>query len=444
MNTLLGIILVLGLMILVHEWGHFIVARLFGVRVDVFSIGFGPRLFGWKRGDTDYRISALPLGGYVRMAGQDLSEIDSGEKAPTGAPDEVMSKPRWQRALISFAGPAVNLIMPVILLGGFYALKGYPYESYRDKPVIFSELPASGPLAKAGVGDGDQLTAINGIAIQDWGGASTVLNEIPQGANFTLTVSSKETQKEVSINGAELKSSDPLFGYAPVPAIVGQLFSGMPAKNAGLQKDDLIVAVNGTAIHNWMQCVDMIKKSGGATLKVDLLRAGKPVKLEIHPVQEKDDDGQLAWKIGVGPAGAWLFRPMTFGASVQKASSETMEATSQLLGVLGKLFTGKLSVRQLQGFVGIAVRAGQAVQSGPVDTIKLMAVISLNLGILNLLPIPILDGGHILLLSIEGLRRRDLSLAFKERFIQVGLVFLLLLFAFVMYNDVRHLFPGHT
>ncbi|HYK39693.1 MAG TPA: site-2 protease family protein, partial [Candidatus Eremiobacteraceae bacterium] len=172
MNTLLGIILVLGLMILVHEWGHFIVARLFGVRVDVFSIGFGPRLFGWKRGDTDYRISALPLGGYVRMAGQDLSEIDSGEKAPTGAPDEVMSKPRWQRALISFAGPAVNLIMPVILLGGFYALKGYPYESYRDKPVIFSELPASGPLAKAGVGDGDQLTAINGIAIQDWGGAS--------------------------------------------------------------------------------------------------------------------------------------------------------------------------------------------------------------------------------------------------------------------------------
>jgi regulator of sigma E protease len=193
-----------------------------------------------------------------------------------------------------------------------------------------------------------------------------------------------------------------------------------------------------------MQCVDMIKKSGGATLKVDLLRAGKPVKLEIHPVQEKDDDGQLAWKIGVGPAGAWLFRPMTFGASVQKASSETMEATSQLLGVLGKLFTGKLSVRQLQGFVGIAVRAGQAVQSGPVDTIKLMAVISLNLGILNLLPIPILDGGHILLLSIEGLRRRDLSLAFKERFIQVGLVFLLLLFAFVMYNDVRHLFPGHT
>ena len=444
MNTVLGIVLVLGVMILVHEWGHFIVARFFGVRVDVFSIGFGPRLFGWKRGATDYRISALPLGGYVRMAGQDISEIDSGEKAPTGAPDEVMSKPRWQRALISFAGPAVNLVMPIILLGGFYAVKGYPYEAYRDKPVILSELPTTGPLAKSGVTDGDQLVAINGTPIPDWKKAASVLNEIPPSSTFTVTVSHNDSQREITVNGADLKSSDPLLGYAPVPPIVGQLSSGMPAKRAGLQKDDVIVTVNGTAVHNWLQCVNLIKKSGGATLKVDVLRNGKPVSLEIHPVQEKDEEGQLVSKIGVGPAGAWLFRPMSVGSAITTATSETVEATAKLLGVLGKLFTGKLSVRQLQGFVGIAVRAGQAVQNGPVDTIELMAMISLNLGILNLLPIPILDGGHILLLSIEGLRRRDLSLAFKERFIQVGFVFLLLLFAFVMYNDVRHLLPTHT
>src|SRR2546426_3023775 len=127
MNTLIGIVLVLGVMILVHEWGHFIMARIFKVRVDVFSIGFGPRLFGWKRGATDYRLSDLPLGGYVRMAGQDLSEVDSGAQAPTGAADELMSKPRWQRALISFAGPAVNLIMPILLLTGVFAIKGVPY-----------------------------------------------------------------------------------------------------------------------------------------------------------------------------------------------------------------------------------------------------------------------------------------------------------------------------
>src|SRR5215813_11713366 len=157
MNTVLGIVLVLGLMILVHEWGHFIIARLFGVRVDVFSIGFGPRLFGIKRGATDYRISALPLGGYVRMAGQDLSEVDSGNVAPTGAPDELMSKPRWQRACISFAGPAVNLVMPILLLAGFFVVKGFPYPAYLDKPVLITDLPKTSPLAKAGVSDGDQL-----------------------------------------------------------------------------------------------------------------------------------------------------------------------------------------------------------------------------------------------------------------------------------------------
>jgi len=444
MNTVLGIVLVLGLMILVHEWGHFIVARLFGVRVDVFSIGFGPRLFGWKRGATDYRISALPLGGYVRMAGQDLMELDSGEKGPTGAPDEVMSKTRWQRALISFAGPAVNLAMPILLLGGFYAIKGDPYQSFFAKPIVLSDLPQNGPLARAGVSDGDKVMAINGVQTPDWKSAERPLGEIGSGQNFTVTVLTKGLTKDVVVNSSELKTGSQLLGYPPEPAIVGQVTNGMPAKGAGLQKGDLIIAVNGIKVHNWRHCVDLIRKSPGDTLKMDVQRGGNPVTLEIHPVKEKDDDGQIVAKIGVGPEGVWLFRPTTVGGAFRTATRETVDLTENLLGVLGKLFTGRLSVKQLQGFVGIAVRAGEAVQSGPVDTVQLMAVISLNLGVLNLLPIPILDGGHILLLSIEGIRRRDLSLAFKERFIQVGFVFLLLLFAFVMYNDVRHLLPMHT
>src|ERR1700676_3623725 len=141
MNLLLGVALVLGLMIMIHEWGHFIVARFFGVRVDVFSIGFGPRLFGWKRGATDYRVSALPFGGYVRMAGQDLSEIDSADVAPTGAPDELMSKPRWQRALISVAGPTVNLIFPILLLSAYYLIAGVPYAAFLNKPIVVAAPP---------------------------------------------------------------------------------------------------------------------------------------------------------------------------------------------------------------------------------------------------------------------------------------------------------------
>ncbi len=138
MNTIIGMVLALGVIILVHEWGHFIAARFFGVRVDVFSIGFGPRLFGVKRGDTDWRVSAFPLGGYVRMAGQDITEIDSGEAKPTGAPDELMSKKRWQRAIISFAGPAVNLVFPILLLAGYYIISGQPHPAYLDTPAVIT------------------------------------------------------------------------------------------------------------------------------------------------------------------------------------------------------------------------------------------------------------------------------------------------------------------
>src|SRR5438132_1913467 len=159
LDILIGVALVLGIIILVHEWGHFIVARLCGVRVDVFSIGFGPRLFGWKRGATDYRVSAIPLGGYVRMAGQDLSEVDSNDVAPTGAQDELMSKPRWQRAFISFAGPAINMIFPLFLLTGYFVLIGQPYPKYEDQALTIVALPKDSPLAATGVARGDRVVS---------------------------------------------------------------------------------------------------------------------------------------------------------------------------------------------------------------------------------------------------------------------------------------------
>src|SRR5215475_11863306 len=157
--------IVLGILVLLHEWGHFIAAKWCGVRVDVFSIGFGPRIWGFKRGDTDYRLSALPLGGYVRMAGQDLSEIDSGDKAPTGAPDELMSKPRWQRALISFAGPAVNLVFPILLLTGLYAIKGEPYPEYFDSPLQIVGLSDKAPAA---IRVGDRVLSVDNIPNPTW------------------------------------------------------------------------------------------------------------------------------------------------------------------------------------------------------------------------------------------------------------------------------------
>ncbi len=444
MNTLIGVFLVLGLMILVHEWGHFIVARLFGVRVDVFSIGFGPRLFGWKRGATDYRISALPLGGYVRMAGQDLSEVDSGDVAPTGAPDELMSKPRWQRALISFAGPAVNLILPVVLLAGFFVIKGLPYPAYLDKAVVITGLRSTSPLAKAGMHDGDRIIAINDIETPTWSKVNDVLMQIPITGNLRFNVEHQGAKQTIEVSAADIRKTDRVLGNLPAPAMVGRVERGKPASRAGLQRGDVIVSVNGTPVRSWFEFFDAIRQSNGQTLNAVVRRNGNELTIAIHPMQDKDEDGQTVWRIGMAPGTEWGFKEMSLAASVKEATDETIGATGKLMSVIGRLFTGKLSVRQLQSFVGIAVQAGQAVQDGPVDTINLMAMISLNLGILNLLPIPILDGGNILLLAMEAIRRRDFSLAFKERFVQVGFVFLLVLFAYVMYNDVVRLLPSHS
>jgi regulator of sigma E protease len=444
MDTLIGIFLVLGLMILVHEWGHFIVARFFGVRVDVFSIGFGPRLLGFKWGATDYRISALPLGGYVRMAGQDLSEVDSNEVAPTGAPDELMSKPRWQRAVISFAGPAVNLMMPVLLLAGFYAIKGLPYPAYLDKPIVLSGLPQPSPLAKAGVRDGDEVVSVNDASTPTWSKVNTLLLQAAPDAILRFKIDRQGAQQTVEVKAMDVRNTERALGNLPVPAVVGPIERGMPASRAGLKRGDLVLSVNGTPVSGWFDFFDLIRHSNGHVLNTSVRRNGSAMNIAIHPVQNKDEEGQLAWRIGVGPGGEWAFKPMTFSTSVIEASEETLGATEKLFGVIGRLFTGKLSVRQLRSFVGIAALAGQAVEEGPVDVINMMAMISLNLGILNLLPIPILDGGNILLLTMEGIRRRDFSLAFKERFVQVGLVFLLVFFAYVMYNDVVRLLPIHS
>ncbi len=444
MNTLIGIFLVLGLMILVHEWGHFIVARFFGVRVDVFSIGFGPRLFGFKRGATDYRISALPLGGYVRMAGQDLSEVDSNDVAPTGASDELMSKPRWQRALISFAGPTVNLIMPVLLLAGFYTIKGLPYPAYLDKPLVLNGLPRTSPLAKVGVTDGDQVVSVNDVATPTWSKVNTFLLQAAPDGILRFRINRQGAQRTVEVKAADVRSVDRALGNLPVPALVGTVERGMPAGRAGLKRGDLVLSVNGTAVGSWFDFFELIRHSNGQVLNTVVRRNGSDENVAIHPVQDKDEEGQLAWRIGVAPGVEWAFKDMTLSASVREASDETLGATVKLFGVIGRLFSGKLSVRQLRSFVGIAALAGQAVEEGPVDVINMMAMISLNLGILNLLPIPILDGGNILLLTMEGIRRRDFSMAFKERFVQVGLVFLLVFFAYVMYNDVVRLLPIHS
>jgi regulator of sigma E protease len=444
MNTLIGIILVLGVVILVHEWGHFIAARFFGVRVDVFSIGFGPRLFGYKHGDTDWRVSALPLGGYVRMAGQDMTDVDSCDKPPSGAPDELMSKKRWQRAIISFAGPAVNLIFPLFLLTGYFIIKGQAYPKYTDQPLVVLGLPKDSPATKAGLQPGDRITSLNGTPNPTWG---TLESEFSRGVadrTFQVTYDRDGQSHSAELTTTGMTEPSILFGYPPNRPLVGFVDKEKPAYRAGIRRDDVIESMNGKALPNWQEMVSAIQKNGGAPAQVTVRRGSQNLNFTIAPMLGKNERGESAWVIGISPGQEYSFRKVGFGEAVVSSVQMTVRGTVQVIDIVGKLLTGKLAVKQLQSVVGIANEAGHAVQEGTYAVVTLMAALSLNLGILNLLPIPILDGGHILLLSLEGIRRRDFSLAFKERFIQVGLVFLLVLIAYVMYNDVVRMLPLHS
>jgi regulator of sigma E protease len=448
MHIAFGFILVLGVLILVHEWGHFIVARLFDVRVDVFSIGFGPRLFGFKWGATDWRISAVPLGGYVRMAGQDITELDSGDAKPTGAPDELMSKPRWQRALISFAGPLINLIFPLFLLTGYFVLKGEPYPAYEDKPVVIANLQKDSPLTKAGVVSGDRIVSIDSLNSPTWGTAESLLEKSPAGHTYQLVVDHQGVSRSLSVTTAGLQSPELLFGFpADAPVVVGSLEPNYPAKLAGVQAGDVIDSLDGIKIHSWLAFVDAVQHTEGKSVALTVLRNGQPVTLQITSKRGKNELGEEAWMLGffrVAAKPEIAIRKIGFSQAIAQSAQFTWRGTQMIIDVVGRLVSGKTSPKQLQSVIGIASMAGRAVEEGSYAVIQLMVVLSVNLGILNLLPIPILDGGNILLLTLEGIRRRDFSLAFKERFIQVGLVFLLVLFAYVMYNDVVRLLPTHS
>jgi regulator of sigma E protease len=446
LNILVGVAIVLGVLILVHEWGHFIVARLFGVRVDVFSIGFGPRLFGWKRGATDYRVSAIPLGGYVRMAGQDPMEIDSAKDAPapTGAPDELMSKSRWQRALISLAGPVVNLLFPVLLLTGFYAVKGKPYLPYVKLPVQVVALPANAPSGPGALNVGDKIVVVDGTKVSTWEQADKVVRAIIPGTSFSVEVERNGSRLTVNLT-APPKDSDQwsqIFGYQPIEPVIDDVAAGGPAEKAGLSAADRVLSVNGEEVQWWGQFVTRMRATNGTPVLLKIERDQKTLTINVAPEKVTLPQGETVYVIGVGPLEE--FRPIPFAQSFALAGESTLETMEETVGVVGKLLSGRVSVKQLQSVVGISRAAGQAVHKGPSAVLSLMVLISVNLGILNLLPIPILDGGNILLLAIEGGLRRDLSMAFKERFVQVGLVFLLVLFAIVMYNDVARLFPGHS
>jgi regulator of sigma E protease len=441
-TAILSVTLVLGIMIFVHEWGHFMAAKLAGIRVEVFSFGFGPRLFGVKRGDTDYRLSALPFGGYVRMSG------DNPIEERTGADYEFLSKPRWVRVLIACAGPAMNLLLAFFIFWGIFWIVGSPSEDYLRSPaqVTAIQQPSATETSPTinGIAPGDQIIAVDGKKTPTWEKVYTQVKDVQPGAPVSLTVlrngSEQTVQGTMPTPPATVES---LFGYPLLPPVTDEVGIGTPADRAGLHDGDKILSIDNTPIVTWGQLVDRVRHSDGRPIHFTVLRGAQTIPIEITPVQAMGGDGNTVWQVGVSPKIKEDFERQGFLPSAKLAGLQTAIGIKQIGTVLGGLFTGKVKIRELQSVVGIARASGRAAKRGPLDLVFFMAVISLNLGLLNLLPIPILDGGHVLLLAIEGILRRDLSLAVKERFVQVGLVFLLGISAFVIYSDIFKLVQSH-
>ena len=426
---------VLGIMILVHELGHFAAAKYFGVRVEVFSIGFGKRLAGFRRGDTDYRISALPLGGYVKMAGENPLESRSG------APDEFMSHPRWQRFVIAFAGPAMNIILAVALLTGVFMVR-YEHPIYLDQPAVIGWVLENSPAAKSGVEQGDRIVRINGIQNPTWEDVILKVVTSPrQPVDVAIQRGNQIFEKQIQpdVEGTEQYGN---VGWLPdQPITVTELEPNMPAAKAGIQVGDDLVAVNDVPMRSLFSVIHYLQQNKDKPVAVTIVRNGQQMKYTIAP-SLIDENGQKNYRLGFHSEPVHIDK-LPFPQALRRSIQENKRYSVLIVDLVEKMVQRKVSMKQIEGPIGIARASGDAArQPGWTPLLSLMAMISLNLGVFNLLPIPILDGGIILLLIIESVIRRDISVRIKERIYQTAFVFLVLFAVMVIYNDLMKALPG--
>ena len=436
--SIISMLIMLGILVLVHEFGHFAVAKLCGVRVETFSIGMGSRLFGFKHGDTDYRISLLPLGGYVKMAG----ELPT-EKA-TGDPGEYASHPRWQRILILCAGPAANFLLALLLLTVVY-MGHNEVPNYLSAPAVVDYVQPGSPAAAAGLQHGDRFVRFDGVQNPDW---QTINLHSVMNLNHSVPVEVEHNgqQQQTTLhlpanpnpNDFNLRDSGFTLVEQNTPLKISMIEPGMPGAKAGLKVGDEVLSVDGTAMHSLTSMILYLNQNGDKPVTLALLRDGKPMTLSIRPVLGSEPDGTPAYKIGFAvdqpPSHVErLSLPQAFSQSVH----DNIKGTTLVADVLHRLVTARMSVRTLSGPVGIARMTGQVASlPGWAPMLAWTANISLQLGLLNLLPIPILDGGTILFLIIESIMRHDLNEQFKERVFQAAFVFLILMTVFILVSDL--------
>jgi regulator of sigma E protease len=426
----LTFLVVLGIIVLVHELGHYIAARLMKIRVEVFSFGMGKRLFGKKIGDTDFRVSLFPVGGYVRMAGEE--DYDPAHSAP----DQFMAKNRAQKIFTLVMGPLMNLVLALLLIVAVN-MGGVDVDTYKlEKPVI-GYVEKDSPAAKAGLLPGDLLLAINGKNTPDWKEVEITVGTSPK-ENLRI-----DFQRGGAARTTELKvatSSRYEIGYAgfywQLPAVIGEIVPNYPAARAGLKPGDRITAVDGLPVASYFDLADLIHASAGKPMEIAYQRDGQALAARLTPVEEN----------GVGVIGFTVSIATTkirygLGAAVANSFQEAGRLTFLTFNAFKKLIQRKISVKSFSGPIEIARVSQQALASGFSNFFMLIAFISLQLGIVNLFPIPGLDGGLLLIFGIEAAIRRDLNQKLKNILLYAGFAFLISLMVFIVLNDIAKTLP---
>jgi regulator of sigma E protease len=429
-QTILAFAFVLGVLVFVHELGHFLAAKRVGIKVLKFQLGFNPTILSFRRGDTEYSIGALPLGGYVKMAGE------NPEEARTGRSDEFLSKSKWERFQVLIMGPVMNLLLAFVLTA-IILYQGAERMAYEDQPVVVGSVLTGSPAAQAGIQPGDRVLAVADKTVNTWEdfyiAVGTRANrEVPirfvrDGAEQTRGVT-PGTSKESRFEIGEI-------GVLPnVHPHIRSVVPGEAAERAGLQPNDVVLAIDGQPITFSTQLRDAIAKRPEQPITISIVRNGAPLEVTATPAK-RGDIGLL----GIGIADETVsIKPGAFQA-VTMSLQKNVQYAGLIFETLWGLVTRETSPKQLMGPVAIAQLSGETAQLGLIALLSLMASISLNLGLLNLMPIPVLDGGHILIMALEGLARRDFSMRVKEKMLLAGFVVLMMLMVTVIYNDLTRI-----
>jgi len=429
-GTLLAFIIVFGILVFVHEFGHFFMAKLVGIRVEVFSFGYGKRLFGFKKGETDYRVSLIPMGGYVKLLGEGMFEQNRALES-----DDMMAKPRWQRLLVMAMGSVMNIILAVVLVAVINGV-GVPTPIYQYERPVIGWIDKDSPAASAGLRIGDEIVRINERPVKTWSDVEIAVGSRPD-KKIRLDI-----LRDGQAAGVELQTesvSRYSFGYAGFRARaltqVQMVKTNSPAEKAGLKPGDVIQAVDGQPVY-FYQFIQVLERSAGKELQFSVERGGRTLTIPVTPRRE----GNVG-KIGIAQIPQSVLRKYGFLKAISQSVRENLKNTFLVVQFLKDLFTGEASTKQLGGPLKIASYSYDALRMGWLAMISWIAIISLQLGILNLVPIPVFDGGQIFVLLIESVFRRDLSPKARTIWMQIGFVIFVALIAFVLVNDIVNQLP---